>query len=396
MTFMAEAHLDLEALAGPNPSVDFMEVGLINYYWARSEGIAVNALPVFLRAAFRHSYIFVNANAGIVAPKDLEGKRVGTRYGMTANVWARALLQHQYGVALEKIQWLNQETRAPGPYQLPAGLTLEPVAREVNLQDWLVDGTIDALVHPDLIPTKLLARGKVRRLFANAAAESHAYYTSTGVVPVMNTIAFRTSEPPETIAAVLDALRRAKALGLDAMQDVRSSGLLWQQETLEEQLCADGTGSGAVFRRRYEDDARGIDRARTRTGRICEAARASGFVLGGHEAIGSIRAPKAGTAGRGSDQICSEYHYFKRRLLDMDKTISAADANRTFSRVLQAVREGGSYTVTAHGKPIAKIIPIAEDGANGSGARDVLLARLRSQRVTRIGRWSRDELYDAR
>lgn len=243
MEFRPDAHLDLEALTGSNPSVDFMEIGLVNYYQARCQGVKINALPVFLRAAFRHSYIFVHVGAGIAKPADLEGKTVGTRYGMTANLWARALLQHQYGVHLERIRWLNQETRPTTPYALPPGLVLEPVARDANLREQLQAGKIDALIHPDVIPTKLMATGTVRRLFANAPDEECAYYRSTKVVPVMNTIAFRTdaSKPPlETVAAVLAAFRRAKDVGLDAMQDVRDSGLLWNYEALEKQIALIG------------------------------------------------------------------------------------------------------------------------------------------------------------
>jgi len=234
------AHLELDALTGANHSVDFMEVGLLNYYRARSAGVAIAALPVFLRAAFRHNYIFVNTHSGIERPTDLEGKRVGTRYGMTATLWARGLLQHQYGVALEKVRWLNQEARGGSPYALPPGLVLEPVPSEVNLQQQLIDGEIDALIHPDLIPTKLLAHPSVRRLFTAAPEAEREYYRATRIVPVMNTIAFRTSERTDAVAAMFDGFRRAKAAGLEAMQDVRDSGLLWNYEALEAQIALMG------------------------------------------------------------------------------------------------------------------------------------------------------------
>jgi prevent-host-death family protein len=78
----------------------------------------------------------------------------------------------------------------------------------------------------------------------------------------------------------------------------------------------------------------------------------------------------------------------------MEKAISAADANRKFSQVLREVREGQSYVVTSHGRAVARISPFKDNGASMAGARSSLLSRLRAERVVKIGRWKRDELYD--
>ena len=78
----------------------------------------------------------------------------------------------------------------------------------------------------------------------------------------------------------------------------------------------------------------------------------------------------------------------------MEKAISAADANRNFSELLRAVREGQSVVVTSHGRPIARIVPIEKNENISVNARSALLKRLRSERVTTIGRWQRDELYE--
>ncbi|HLI21927.1 MAG TPA: type II toxin-antitoxin system prevent-host-death family antitoxin [Stellaceae bacterium] len=77
-----------------------------------------------------------------------------------------------------------------------------------------------------------------------------------------------------------------------------------------------------------------------------------------------------------------------------DKAISAAEANRQFSRVLREVRQGSCYVVTAHGAPVAKIVPVTEGDAGRERARRSLLTRLRKQKARKVGRWSRDELYD--
>ena len=77
----------------------------------------------------------------------------------------------------------------------------------------------------------------------------------------------------------------------------------------------------------------------------------------------------------------------------MSKTVSAADANRDFSKLLRNVRNGDSVVITNHGKPVAKIIPFAHDPVRAA-AKETLLARLRSQPAIDIGPWTRDELYD--
>lgn len=77
----------------------------------------------------------------------------------------------------------------------------------------------------------------------------------------------------------------------------------------------------------------------------------------------------------------------------MEKPVSAAIANRRFSKLLSAVHGGHSYLVTAPGKPVAKIVPVAGNGAFTRVARAALLKRLRSEPVATIGRWTRNELY---
>ena len=78
----------------------------------------------------------------------------------------------------------------------------------------------------------------------------------------------------------------------------------------------------------------------------------------------------------------------------MEKPVSATDANRKFSKLLRAVREGQSYLVTSHGKAVAKIVPVDKDGGATRAAKRGLLKRLRAEPVVTIGRWSRDELYE--
>lgn len=78
----------------------------------------------------------------------------------------------------------------------------------------------------------------------------------------------------------------------------------------------------------------------------------------------------------------------------VEEAVSAADANRRFSELLRTVRDGRSVVVTSHGKPVARIVPIGEHDRTLEGARAALLARLRSEPVMDVGRWTREELYE--
>jgi prevent-host-death family protein len=79
---------------------------------------------------------------------------------------------------------------------------------------------------------------------------------------------------------------------------------------------------------------------------------------------------------------------------DMEEAVSAADANRRFSLLLRGVREGRSYVVTSHGKPVARLVPAGKHDGLATSARSTLLGRLETQPVIDAGRWTRDELYE--
>jgi 4,5-dihydroxyphthalate decarboxylase len=153
------------------------------------------ALPVFPSRVFRHSYIYVNRRAGIKAPKDLAGKRVGAGlYTQTAAVWIRGHLAHQFGVDLSTIRWVQGAVEKAGVHGDPSPPPmLRPVAIETNtsgrsLSELLATGDIDAIAgarrptvsHPDVVP-----------LFADGRAVERDYFRATGIFPIMHLVAIR-------------------------------------------------------------------------------------------------------------------------------------------------------------------------------------------------------------
>ena len=78
----------------------------------------------------------------------------------------------------------------------------------------------------------------------------------------------------------------------------------------------------------------------------------------------------------------------------MGESISAASANREFSALLRKVREGATVTVTSHGRPVARIVPITAGAHLAGSARRTLFTRLATTPAVEAGRWTRGELYE--
>jgi len=155
------------------------------------------ALPVFPSRMFRHGFICINTKAGIANAKDLEGKRVGLpMYTQTAALWLRGILQHEYGVDLSTIHWVQGAVETVGSHGNPQPPPLlKPVEIETNrtgksLGDLLAEGEIDAIIGSRL-PETLGRHPDVARLFPDYRPIELEYYRKTHIHPVMHCVAIR-------------------------------------------------------------------------------------------------------------------------------------------------------------------------------------------------------------
>src|SRR5205814_919160 len=93
----------------------------------------------------------------------------------------------------------------------------------------------------------------------------------------------------------------------------------------------------------------------------------------------------------------SEFHYLQR-MSDSDLVVPATEANRSFSKLLRAAREGKRVTITSHGEPVAELIPAGERAREVAeqARKDAALTALKSHWKTLepkvIGPWTREEL----
>ena len=194
---------------------DICELAITTYICAKAHRKRFTAVPVFLVRAFHHGAILVNAKAGIADPKDLEGRRVGVNrgYTVTTGVWARGVLQDEYGVDLDKVTWVLSGDEHVAEYRPPSNVV--PIGGGENMADMLASGELAAAIGVDvggldvqpLIPTGLDAGLKALR--------------ERGHYPINHLIVIRDdllAETPELAADVFEAFAEAKRLYMERLK----------------------------------------------------------------------------------------------------------------------------------------------------------------------------------
>jgi 4,5-dihydroxyphthalate decarboxylase len=188
---------------------DVSEMAMTTYLAAREHGKRFTALPVFLVRAFHHGAILVNTKSGIRTPRDLEGKRVGVNrgYTVTTGVWARSVLQHQYGVDLSKITWVLSGDEHVAEFRPPANVV--PIERGRKMADLVASGELPAAIgveadHPDVKP--LIANAKEAG-FEALAARGH-YPINHAIVVKDDLLAARPGLAADLFEAFAESKRR--------------------------------------------------------------------------------------------------------------------------------------------------------------------------------------------
>ncbi len=228
-------------------SVDFdiSELSLSSYLVKHSKGESPYiAVPVFLSRAFRHTSIYVRKDR-IKRPEDLRGKRIGVpEYQLTANVWARSILQDDFGVRPEDVTWVRGGIDTPGrpekiKLQLPPAVKLEAAPDGVTISELLDRGEIDGFIAPRP-PSGAAARNpNVGWLFDDPTAVAKDYYRRTGVFPIMHAVGIRNELAEQhrwLPGAVFKAFSQAKTAALELLSDTSATKVTLP--FVEEQLKA--------------------------------------------------------------------------------------------------------------------------------------------------------------
>ncbi len=221
-----------------NREFDVCELSMSSYLLAKSTGQPFAAIPVFLHRRFRHGFIFINANKGIQKPTDLVGGNVGLRnFQATSNLWIRGILEHEHQVPHKKIRWYTQDEEEV-EFTPPKDLMLQRIPTGKNVEKMLVEGELDALIHPELIQAILKRDPRVKRLFENYKEWEIDFYKRTGIFPIMHTTAIKqevVDRYPWVPASLMEAFELAKERAYQRMENPRRVPLAWFRHALEEQ-----------------------------------------------------------------------------------------------------------------------------------------------------------------
>ena len=210
-------------------------------------------VPAFVSRAFRHTSIYVRTDR-VKRPQDLRGKKVGvSEYQLTANVWARGLLEDEYGVKPADIHWIRGGLEEPGRVEkiairLPPEVKLDPAPEGVTLNAMLEAGEIDAFIGPRTPSCFEQGKPNVGWLWSDPMSVAREYFGKTGHFPIMHMIGIRRTlveQHPWLPATVLKAFTRSKAICLALLEETSASKVTLP--FMEEQVKAARDLMGADF-----------------------------------------------------------------------------------------------------------------------------------------------------
>ncbi len=196
---------------------DVAEMAITTYLTAKAHGKAFTAIPVFPMRAFHHGAILYNTESGIREPRDLAGRRVGVNrgYTVTTGLWARSILQHEYGVDLDTITWVLSGDEHVAEFQPPPNVVSIDAGQTL-------DGLLAANDIPAAIGLKLEAPiANVKPLIPNARALALDRLRAGGLYPINHTVVIKNEtldRHPELAASLFQAFVEAKRIYIEQLR----------------------------------------------------------------------------------------------------------------------------------------------------------------------------------
>jgi 4,5-dihydroxyphthalate decarboxylase len=186
---------------------DVAELAIVTYLQARAYGKPYVLLPAVIVSRGQHHTIAYNADRGTLKPSDLNGKRVGVRaYTVTTGTWVRGILASNYGVDLDKVEWITFEDPHVAEYHDPAIVNRAPQGKE--LVQMLLDGEIAAAVVGDKLPDP-----RLKHLIPDAEAAAQKWAERHHGIPINHMVVVRqelSRSRPDVVRDVFRQLHDSK------------------------------------------------------------------------------------------------------------------------------------------------------------------------------------------
>jgi 4,5-dihydroxyphthalate decarboxylase len=162
-----------------NSRYDAGELAIATFLQARAYHKPYVLLPVRISGRLQHHGCGYNSAFGELKPKDIEGRRVGVRsYSQTTPTWFRGILQHEYGVDLDKVTWCTLNDGHLAEYRDPPNC--ERLPKGSNLGEMMLSGKLDAAILGSFVPDD----PRVRSLVPDPRNAARAWYARVGVLPI--------------------------------------------------------------------------------------------------------------------------------------------------------------------------------------------------------------------
>ena len=198
---------------------DVCEMALTTYICAKARGVKITALPIFLVRDFHHGAILHHVPSGLASPADLAGKRVGVNrgYTVTTGVWARSIIQDEYGVDLTSVTWAPSGDEHVADYRAPANVhQLE----DDDLEGRLKSGDLVAAVGAKF------DHADVATMIDDPFAAGIAALKTRGLYPINHLVVVRDAvlqETPDVATQLFDGFAAAKKIYVDELKAGRIS-----------------------------------------------------------------------------------------------------------------------------------------------------------------------------
>jgi len=172
------AHDGFKAMLREN-AFDAGELAIVTYLQARAHGKPFVLLPAPISGRFQHHCIGFNIEHGDLKPKDIEGRPVGVRtYAQTTGLWVRGVLQHEYGVDLDKVNWLTVDESHLTEYRDPPNCRRLPPGKKID--QMMLDGELAAAI----LGVDMPKDPRVRTLVPDPHAAAQTWYQREGIIPI--------------------------------------------------------------------------------------------------------------------------------------------------------------------------------------------------------------------